>query len=93
MLRSLLGRLRGSASGEKSRIDDAEPTAESGADGPEAADTNDVWDLIPSREYDGKYVESGGQARGEQERALRDIQRQAAEIERSEDADEASGER
>jgi hypothetical protein len=50
--------------------------------------TNDVWDLIPSWEYDGKYVQSGGHSWGEQERALQDIQRQVEDIERSENEGE-----
>ncbi|SDR27566.1 hypothetical protein SAMN04489842_2951 [Natronobacterium texcoconense] len=39
-----------------------------------------VWNAIPSRQYDGRHVESGGLARGEQERALADIQEQADEL-------------
>ncbi|SDK35386.1 hypothetical protein [Natronorubrum texcoconense] len=41
---------------------------------------SDVWDAIPSWQYEGRHVESGGLARGEQEQALQDIQRQADEL-------------
>ncbi|MCU4925405.1 hypothetical protein OB905_05300 [Halobacteria archaeon AArc-dxtr1] len=51
------------------------------ADDPDADDTS-VWDAIPSWQYGGRHVESGGLARGEQEQALEEIQEQAAEIER-----------
>jgi hypothetical protein len=37
-----------------------------------------VWDVIPSRQYGGRHAESGGIARDEQERAIRDIERRAA---------------
>lgn len=108
MLRSLVARLRGFGDAGESPTDDANVAdggdesedgvengdgEESGALDADSTDTNDVWDLIPSRDYDGKYVESGGHSRGEQERALEDIQRQAAEIERSEDAEEAAADR
>lgn len=45
-----------------------------------AADTADstVWDAIPSWQYTGRHVESGGLARDEQERALEDLQQEAA---------------
>ncbi|ELZ30989.1 hypothetical protein C474_11021 [Halogeometricum pallidum JCM 14848] len=39
-----------------------------------------VWNVIPRWQYDGLHVESGGIARGEQEKALDDIERQADEI-------------
>jgi hypothetical protein len=39
-----------------------------------------VWNLIPSWQYDGRHAESGGIARGEQEKALRDVDRKATEI-------------
>ena len=48
----------------------------SGADGGEK---HDVWDAIPSWQYAGRHVESGGLARDEQERALAEVQRQASE--------------
>ncbi|WP_226039739.1 hypothetical protein [Natrinema sp. DC36] len=43
-------------------------------------DGSSVWNAIPSDQYDGRHAESGGLARGEQERALRDIQQQADEL-------------
>lgn len=46
------------------------------------ADASTVWDAIPSWQYDGRHVESGGLARGEQEQALDEIQETAAEMER-----------
>ncbi|PCR92257.1 hypothetical protein [Natrinema ejinorense] len=39
-----------------------------------------VWNAIPSWQYEGRHVEAGGIARGEQERALQDIQQQAEEL-------------
>ncbi|MDS0297408.1 hypothetical protein NDI76_01465 [Halogeometricum sp. S1BR25-6] len=41
---------------------------------------NSVWDAIPRRQYDGRHAESGGIARGEQEKALNDVSRQADEM-------------
>ena len=41
----------------------------------------DVWNAIPSWQYSGRHVESGGLSRGEQEQALRAIQDQAETIE------------
>ena len=38
-----------------------------------------VWNVIPSRQYDGRHAESGGLARGEQEAAIEEIQQDAAE--------------
>ena len=95
MIRSLLSKLLGAPStdasdeedsavesdGTSAESDDSAPNADGDAD---AVESNSVWDLIPSWQYDGRHVESGGVTRDEQERALRDIQRQAAEIERSE---------
>lgn len=49
----------------------------------EGGDTDgesDVWDAIPSWQYEGRHVESGGLARGEQEQALQDIQQRADEL-------------
>lgn len=37
-----------------------------------------VWEHIPSRQYDGRHVESGGLSRGEQEEAIDEIEEQAA---------------
>lgn len=39
---------------------------------------SNVWDAIPSWQYTGRHVESGGLARDEQERALDDLQQEAA---------------
>ena len=41
---------------------------------------NSVWDAIPGWQYDGRHAESGGIARGEQEKALSDVSRRADEI-------------
>ncbi len=42
---------------------------------------DDVWDAIPDWQYSGRHAESGGISRSEQERAIRDIERQASERE------------
>ncbi|WP_440772206.1 hypothetical protein [Natronorubrum sp. DTA28] len=57
-------------------------TSETGGDdeGGTTDGESDVWDAIPSWQYEGRHVESGGLARGEQEQALQDIQRQADEL-------------
>ncbi|QLG26022.1 hypothetical protein HUG10_18290 [Halorarum halophilum] len=39
--------------------------------------TRSVWNAIPSWQYSGRHVESGGLTRDEQERALQDVQREA----------------
>jgi hypothetical protein len=36
-----------------------------------------VWELVPSWQYTGRHVESGGLARDEQEAALADLEEQA----------------
>jgi hypothetical protein len=36
-----------------------------------------VWDAVPSWQYGGRHAESGGIARAEQERALRDLDERA----------------
>ena len=36
-----------------------------------------VWDAVPSWQYGGRHAESGGIAREEQERALRDLDERA----------------
>jgi len=41
-----------------------------------------VWNAIPSRQYEGRHVESGGLARGEQEAAIEEIQQDAADRDR-----------
>ena len=48
-------------------------------DGEDDSD-GDVWDAIPSWQYEGRHVESGGLTRGEQEEALQEIQQQADEL-------------
>ena len=58
-------------------------TAGTAEDGDGDGDS-DVWNAIPSWQYDGRHVESGGLTRSEQESALRDIQRQADELEERE---------
>ncbi|AXR76461.1 hypothetical protein [Natrarchaeobaculum sulfurireducens] len=57
-------------------------TAESGHDDDDTVEDEDssVWDAIPSWQYEGRHVESGGLARSEQEQALQDIQKQADEL-------------
>ena len=54
-----------------------------GTDEAESADedTGSVWDFIPGRQYSGRHAESGGIARGEQERALQDIERKVEIVE------------
>ena len=49
-----------------------------------------VWDAIPSWQYEGRHVESGGMSRAEQERAITEIEDQAREIEETEGAIEKS---
>ncbi|ELY90688.1 hypothetical protein C483_11526 [Natrialba hulunbeirensis JCM 10989] len=51
------------------------------AETPASASNSSVWDAIPAWQYEGRHVESGGLARSEQEKALQDIQQQAAELE------------
>jgi membrane protein implicated in regulation of membrane protease activity len=45
-------------------------------------ETGSIWAMIPDWQYNGLYAESGASTRGEQERALRETQEQAAETER-----------
>lgn len=40
-------------------------------------ESTDVWTLIPSWQYEGRHVESGGLSRDEQEAALADVDEQA----------------
>jgi hypothetical protein len=48
-----------------------------------------IWDAIPSWQYRGRHVDSGGATRDEQERALGEVQRHAEELERrSEELDD-----
>lgn len=51
----------------------------------ERSDDGSVWDLIPSRQYGGRHVESGGLTRDEQESALDDINQQAQALEQHDD--------
>lgn len=57
------------------------PETESGAvdadDGDADSGGNSVWNAIPSRQYTGRHVESGGLARDDQEKALAEIEEQA----------------
>jgi hypothetical protein len=53
--------------------DPAEPTVDDGDDS-----EGTVWDAIPSWQYEGRFAEAGGITRGEQERALADVQSRAA---------------
>jgi hypothetical protein len=68
-IRALLGLARSEGSAGDGRAADDEE-----GDG-------SVWDLIPGRQYGGRHAESGGIARGEQERALREIERKAEIVE------------
>lgn len=63
----------------RSRAGSRRPDAERPSTGDDERD-NSVWNAIPSWQYEGRHVESGGLTRGEQERALRDIQEQAEEL-------------
>lgn len=45
-------------------------------------DGGSVWNVIPSRQYEGRHAESGGLARGEQEAAIEEIQQDAADRDR-----------
>ncbi|WP_128478372.1 hypothetical protein [Halorussus pelagicus] len=45
-----------------------------------------VWDAIPSWQYRGRHVDSGGVTRDEQERALGEVQRHAEELEKQSEA-------
>lgn len=47
-----------------------------------SSDAQDVWDLIPEWQYPGLHVASGGLTRGEQERAIQEVQELADELER-----------
>jgi cytochrome c biogenesis protein ResB len=44
----------------------------------ESDDGGDVWELVPSWQYTGRHVESGGLARDEQEAALAEVEERAA---------------
>ena len=48
--------------------------SDTGTDRGDGADGDaSVWDAVPSWQYGGRHAESGGIAREEQERALRDL--------------------
>lgn len=51
------------------------PFSTGDADDEEPAGT--VWDAIPDWQYEGRFAEAGGIARGEQERAVSDLQERA----------------
>ncbi|OIB55614.1 hypothetical protein [Natrialba sp. SSL1] len=57
------------------------PAPDMDGDVPADESNSSVWDAIPTWQYEGRHVESGGLARSEQEKALQDIQQQAAELE------------
>ncbi|NHN58699.1 MULTISPECIES: hypothetical protein [Halorussus] len=75
MLSRLLARLRARfrtrAGDGRDRYGDDSGGDDSGAD------DGSVWDAIPSWQYTGLHVESGGFTRDEQERALGDVRRRA----------------
>ncbi|MFW6321964.1 MAG: hypothetical protein ACOC0Z_08935 [Halohasta sp.] len=52
-----------------------------GGDGASDTDSESesIWNAIPSWQYDGRHVESGGLTRGEQEQALQEISEDAAQ--------------
>ncbi|MDJ1432681.1 hypothetical protein [Halostagnicola sp. A-GB9-2] len=56
-----------------------EPGATGDDGGGESVDSdgNSVWNAIPSRQYTGRHVESGGLARDDQEKALAEIEEEA----------------
>ena len=56
---------------------DGDRVDEDDGDGDDTDDDSNVWNAIPPWQYEGRHVESGGLARGEQERALAEIQREA----------------
>jgi hypothetical protein len=77
-LRAALGRI--GLGRDRSAGDEADATGPDDA-GSGDGDTDSIWDFIPGRQYGGRHAESGGIARGEQERALQDIERKAEIIE------------
>lgn len=56
--------------------------AEGTDDDRRSEEAGSVWAMIPDWQYNGLYAESGASTRGEQERALRETQKQANEAER-----------
>ncbi|EMA38235.1 hypothetical protein [Halobiforma nitratireducens] len=60
------------------------------ADGPRSepdpdADDSDVWNAIPSGQYERRHAEPGGLSRSEQETTLRDVQERADDLESVDD--------
>jgi hypothetical protein len=43
-------------------------------------DDTDSWNPIPSRQYGGRYAELGGLTRDEQEKAMREVQEKADDV-------------
>ncbi|AQL42614.1 hypothetical protein BV210_07780 [Halorientalis sp. IM1011] len=76
-IRALLGLSRDEETAGDGRVSDGEATETEPSDEGDGS----VWDFIPGRQYSGRHAESGGIARGEQERALQDIERKAEIIE------------
>lgn len=74
MLSRLIAWLRSRGTSEDGDGDDADADAD-----------GTVWDAIPSWQYTGLHVESGGFTRDEQERALGDVRRQADEVDAVDD--------
>lgn len=58
----------------RSRTDEGSQTEDS----TDEAASHNVWDAIPSWQYDGRHVESGGFTRAEQEEAIEEINETAA---------------
>ena len=56
--------------------------AEGTDDDRRSEEAGSIWAMIPDWQYNGLYAESGASTRGEQERALRETQKQANEAER-----------
>ncbi|RQG89137.1 hypothetical protein EA462_12255 [Natrarchaeobius halalkaliphilus] len=72
---------RSAAASEAGSTDRSDGDRERQSDAERAADgDSSVWNAIPSWQYEGRHVESGGLARSEQERALEDVRQQAAEL-------------
>jgi hypothetical protein len=48
--------------------------------GGDERDDTDSWNPIPSRQYGGRYAELGGLTRDEQEKAMREVQEKADDM-------------
>lgn len=57
-----------------------DPDGEADAEGGDGG-ADSIWDAIPSWQYGGLHVHQGGFSRAEQEEAIEELRRQAAEIE------------